>query len=194
MQHDKGRIPTALPCLQFGCCRKGKGDNMGRKIDLTGQRFGRLSVVKEYGRQNGHVTWLCKCDCGKTTITCTGDLRQGKTTSCGCYHNEMVSNITRSHEKSNTRLYNIYHNMKQRCNNPKRHDYARYGGAGIGVCTEWMKNPSAFFEWALSNGYSEELTIDRIDVNGNYEPSNCRWATYSEQRINQKRMKDRSIL
>ena len=101
----------------------------------------------------------------------------------------MVSNITRSHEKCNTRLYNIYNNMRQRCCNENRHDYPRYGGRGIKVCNEWKNNFQAFYDWAVDNGYSDDLTLDRIDNDGNYEPSNCRWATYSEQRINQRRMK-----
>lgn len=156
---------------------------MGKFIDLTGQTFGRLFVVREYGRQNGHVTWLCQCSCGKTTITCTGDLRQGKTTSCGCYHNEMVANITKSHEMCDTRLYNIWANMVQRCTNKNASGYERYGGRGIQVCKEWMTSKN-FIEWALENGYSDELTIDRINVNGNYEPSNCRWATQKVQQNN----------
>lgn len=101
----------------------------------------------------------------------------------------MVSNITRSHEQCGKRIYNIYNGIVQRCYNPKATGYDLYGGRGIKVCWEWLEDRRSFFDWAMSNGYSDRLTIDRIDVNGNYEPSNCRWATASEQRMNQRRMK-----
>ena len=182
----KPEYPTGFPTLQFRVLPKGYGDNMGRKIDLTGQRFGRLFVVEEYGRQNGHVTWLCQCDCGKKTITCTGDLRKGKTTSCGCFHNEMVSNLTRSHSKCGTRLYAIYSNMRQRCLNEDNRAYKWYGGRGISICLEWLDSFQKFYEWAIENGYSDKLTLDRIDSDGNYEPSNCRWVTIKEQQNNKR--------
>ncbi len=158
---------------------------MGRFVDLTGVRFERLTVVSEHGRQNGHVTWLCRCDCGNETVACSGDLKQRKTRSCGCLHNEMVAQITKSHEMANTRLYNIWANMKQRCSNPNASSYEDYGGRGITICDEWL-DPDNFFKWALSSGYDKKLTLDRIDVDGNYEPSNCRWVTVKKQNNNRR--------
>lgn len=158
-------------------------------VDLSGQRFGRLLVVKRQGTMNGHAAWLCRCDCGKEIVTRSCDLRNGKTTSCGCFHKELVANITKSHELSGTRLYNIYSDMIQRCFNPKGTGYDNYGGRGITVCDDWKNNRQSFFDWAVAKGYSEALTLDRIDNDGNYCPDNCRWATASEQRINQRRMK-----
>lgn len=138
---------------------------------------------------NGHAAWRCRCECGKESVTRSCDLRNGKTTSCGCFHNEMVANLTKSHELCGTRLYNIYSDMIQRCFNPKGTGYANYGGRGITVCEDWKNNRQAFFDWAMANGYADSLTLDRIDNDGNYCPENCRWATPSEQRINQRRMK-----
>lgn len=162
---------------------------MPKMVDITGERYGRLVVIERAGTLNGHVAWKCECDCGKVIVTRSCDLRNKKTTSCGCFHNEMVSNITRSHDKCNTRLYSIYNNMRQRCYNSNRHDFSRYGGRGITVCDEWLNDFQAFYDWAMANGYSDELTLDRKDNDKGYEPSNCKWATYKEQRINQRRTK-----
>ena len=166
---------------------------MPRVVDLTGKQYGRLTVLERQGSLNGHAAWKCICKCGKVIVTRSCDLRSGKTTSCGCFHNEMVANITKSHELCGTRIYNIYSDMIQRCYNPKGTGYKNYGGRGIRVCDEWKNDRQQFFDWAKSSGYSEKLTLDRIDNDGNYEPSNCRWATPSEQRVNQRRMKKEAL-
>lgn len=166
---------------------------MGRPaINLLGQRFGRLLVIKRIednpeGRSGKHARWLCKCDCGKFAVETSSILKAGEIKSCGCFLVE--KHLT--HGKTGTRLYNVWNTIKQRCLNPNNCSYKWYGARGITVCKEWLENYELFEKWALENGYKPEAargetTIDRIDVDGNYEPSNCRWVTMQEQMKNRR--------
>jgi hypothetical protein len=151
------------------------------KADLTGKRFGRLDVVKHLG----YGVWECKCDCGNITTTKTNALTSGVAKSCGCLHSEIVSKQGTKHGYAGTRLYKIWCNMKTRCNTPSASKYEIYGGRGIRVCNEWLTF-EPFKDWAEANGYQDDLSIDRINSDGNYEPSNCRWTTYKIQGNNTK--------
>lgn len=155
-----------------------------RKLDLTGQRFGRLTVMKEAGRTaDGRIRWQCLCDCGNITETpSTKTLRNGTCRSCGCIQKERPNKQT--HGKSHTKLFAVWNAMKQRCANPNVKSYANYGGRGITVCKEWVGDFQNFYSWAISKGYKEGLEIDRIDVNGNYKPNNCRWVTSQKNNNN----------
>lgn len=164
------------------------------RLHLEGERYGKLVVVEEaepiYSKTGKMIRrWKCKCDCGNITIVRHGDLRNGSTVSCGCYNYEKESAV-KTHGYSRTKLGNVFEGMKQRCNNPKNKNYEKYGGRGIKICTEWLNDPKKFFDWAIKNGYKEGLSIDRIDVNGNYEPDNCRWADNETQCLNQRLRKD----
>ena len=127
--------------------------------------------------------WLCLCECGTVTTVRGSHLTSGNTKSCGCLDREAVAKNNYKHGMWNTRLYNIWRKMKDRCNNPKSTSYKYYGERGIKVCKEWSSF-DGFYKWAKNANYNDELTIDRINSSGNYEPSNCRWATVKEQNNN----------
>lgn len=160
---------------------------MGKIKDLTGKKFGRLTAMKieHFGIKN-KAYWLCKCDCGKEKVVCGSLLTYGAVKSCGCLQKEAVSKTNKKHGMAHSRLHYIWVAMKERCYNKNNKDYAKYGGRGIFICDEWENDFKSFYDWAISNGYDEnvrfgELTIDRIDVNSNYEPSNCKFSTIKEQ-------------
>ena len=151
--------------------------------DLTGQRFGRLTATKDSGSRRGnHVVWECVCDCGNITFVSSDRITSGKTQSCGCLKRERSSEAHRKHGGTGTRLHNIWNLMRRRCDNPQDE---LYGGRGITVCEEW-RSFAAFRDWSISNGYSDDLSLDRINVNGDYEPGNCRWATDTQQQRNKR--------
>lgn len=156
-------------------------------IDLTGQRFGSLVVV---GRGTPRpyykgAVWVCQCDCGNTKEVLGASLRKGETKSCGCNKNKLVSEARSARKYPYPRLRTIWHNMIDRCENPRAISYPLYGAKGVSVCDEW-KSLESFVTWALSNGYTDELTIDRADGTKGYSPDNCRWVSKIEQQNNRR--------
>lgn len=156
---------------------------MPKRIDITGKRFGNLVGVRFVAMRNGKSRWQFKCDCGGEAELTASAVISGNTSSCGCIKKANRWPGTRTHgqtsRKGKNRLYRAWAAMRQRCSNPNHQVYAWYGGRGIKVCSEWDEYP-AFMAWALANGYTDDLSIDRVDPDGDYEPSNCRWITMKE--------------
>lgn len=162
---------------------------MGQLVNLIGMKMGKLSPIERAGSNNHKkALWLCLCDCGNKTITIGADMISGKSRSCGCgvVNSTIERSTTHGKSKTEKRLYNIWKDMKYRCNVPKCKVYHHYGGRGISVCYEWSESVESFIDWAYKNGYQSNLTIERKDVNGNYEPSNCTWITQAEQLKNRR--------
>lgn len=163
---------------------------MSKRIDLTGEKFGRLKVIEYAGNNKaGKAKWKCQCNCKKIIITLGTDLISGHTTSCGCKRHEEHNKKARKHGGKHTRLYRIWHGMKNRTCNKNAEEYKDYGGRGIGICTEWKSDFENFRNWAEKNGYKDNLTIDRIDNNKGYAPENCRWVTQKENDRNKRNNK-----
>lgn len=159
---------------------------MGKFIDLTGQRIGRLTVLQQAGKdKNGLLLWKCQCDCGNIFVTRGQDIRRGKSTNCGCRHKEVLQKRNYRHGMAGTRPYRIWKAMHSRCYNPKVPSYADYGGRGIKICDRWKNSFENF--WAdMHDGYADDLEIDRIDHDADYCPENCRWASDKQQNRNKR--------
>ena len=164
---------------------------MRRFKDITGQKFGRLTAIKYlYNSNAGKAVWLCKCDCGNLIEAISGNLCSGMTNSCGCYKKDRHPVI---HGMSNSRLHKIWQNMKTRCYNKNNTAYKNYGARGIAVCDNWKNDFQSFYNWSISNGYKDTLTLDRIDNNKGYSQNNCRWVTRKQQNRNTRRTRKYTI-
>lgn len=162
-----------------------KHNNPNPYIDMTGKKINMLTVVYKAPSRNGRTMWHCKCDCGNEVEVWYEHLKKGQY-SCGCYKNKRISERLTKHGKTNTKLFKNWRHMRERCYKQGHKSYKDYGGRGIIVCKEWNDDFMNFYNWAMANGYDEnadfmQCTLDRINVNGNYEPSNCRWISIKEQ-------------
>jgi len=163
----------------------------GSPLNLTGQKFGRLTAIKIIGKNKAkNNIWECKCECGNFVNVIAHNLVNGHTKSCGCLQKEKVSiNIIKrntTHGKSDSTLYKKWCGMKRRCYNPHDKRYPDYGGRGIKICDKWVNDFKAFYDWAIKNGYRDGLTIERENVNKSYTPENCKWIPMSEQANNKR--------
>lgn len=152
-------------------------------IDLTNKQFGRLTVVALFGKKSDEWAWLCFCNCGGQKVILGTHLRSGKTRSCGCLSAEIAGARQRTHGMTYTSEFTTWQTCKARCYNPKNHKYKNYGARGIKMCQKWMESFAAFFH-DMGNKPSPKHSIHRINNDGDYEPGNCKWATYKEQARN----------
>ncbi len=164
---------------------------MGTFNDLSGNRYDMLYVIRRVDNSSdGYVQYLCQCDCGNYKIIKADNLRNGNTHSCGCLKKKMMAEKQFKHGSSggrhgqSTRLYRIWRGMLSRCYTKSATEYDRYGGRGISVCDDWRYDYCSFMDWAMSNGYSDDLTIDRINNDSDYSPDNCRWVPFEKQLLN----------
>lgn len=200
---DQQREKTKWKCLcQCGVVRSVQTSKLtsgyttscgkcAKQIDIAGKRFGRLFAERRTNERDsdGNVIWECRCLCGKRLNVPSSSLRKGNTRSCGCLKKENFTN--RKHGMSQSKIYDVWTTMLQRCYNPNNKKFGDYGGRGIAVCAEWRSDFQNFLNWSLENGYEirfgkDRLTIDRINNDQDYSPGNCRWATYSVQNSNQR--------
>lgn len=158
-------------------------------INLIGEKFGRLLVVEKAESKKGHIRWRCKCDCGNECIVNGYSLKNGNTTSCGCFKRENAKLLYSGVRQNDKRLYGVWNGIKQRCLNRNNNSYHNYGGRGIKIDTEWANNYEAFYKWAIRSGYRKGLEIDRIDNNGDYCESNCRFVDKDVQANNKRNVK-----
>ncbi|MDP4459875.1 hypothetical protein QUD39_01190 [Staphylococcus hyicus] len=154
--------------------------------NMSGYVFNDCKVIERVESKNKRAVWLCECFCGNRFIESGTRIRNGSKKSCGCLRKKKTRERNTTHNKSQTRLYRIWCNMKARCNNSNNPAFDRYGGRGIKICDEWNKSFDEFYKWAKISGYTNELTIERVDNDGNYEPDNCKWANYSIQGRNKR--------
>lgn len=166
----------------------------GVSVDYTGEKVGFLTVVECVGKKNNRKAWRCLCSCGNETIVRSDHLKDGRVKSCGCFGKEARRKSKTKHGQSNSRLYHVWLNMKNRCNNPNVRSYKNYGANGVTVCPEWLNDFSVFSKWAYATGYNPkakygECTLERINVYGNYCPENCTW-TDAKTQANNRRRKD----